>query len=106
MPWSRVFNNYMVWRIVYKYATDLSWEYREAGYRYRAALYGDYEWPPTWRTCLDTVRYRLGSLLAIEFIKAHLGTDTKTQARCMSNVPLTSGSTVKSFNAGNGRNTF
>jgi len=64
---------------MFKYSNELSWEYREAGFRFTEAMYGEYEWPPTWRTCLETVHYRLGSLLAIEFIKSHIAFDAKKQ---------------------------
>jgi len=75
----RVVNNFLVWKIAAGYASELSWEYRETGYRYMETLYGEYEWPPTWKVCMDKVHDRLGSLLALEFIKTHLGDATKSQ---------------------------
>src|SRR6218665_1060628 len=71
----------MGWRIADGYSADLSWEYRDASLRFLTALHGELEWQPTWKICLDTVHYRLGTLLATEFIRSHIAPNVKNQVR-------------------------
>lgn len=91
----RVMNNYFVWRIAFKYASHLSWEYRAAGFRFQETLYGQKEWEPTWKTCLATVQDRLGTLLATEFIRTHIAPETKQQVSEMfNNIRMTIGQRI------------
>ena len=72
-------NNYFAWRIVFKYASDLSSEYRDAKHRFDEARYGETEAEPTWKVCLRTTMERLGTLLISEFARSHLVADAKQQ---------------------------
>jgi predicted metalloendopeptidase len=78
-----------VWRLVDTYANHLSWEYRQARFRFLEMRQGSQEFPPVWDECLGVVGTRMGVALAAEFLNAHIGSAKKENV-CITHFSLTS----------------
>ena len=81
----RIFNNYMVWRLVDTYASHLSWEYMYARLRYEETRSGRSEFAPSWKRCVNMIRERLPQGLGGLISQKHSSVASKKQIEKMVN---------------------
>ncbi|KAK2164041.1 hypothetical protein LSH36_70g07011 [Paralvinella palmiformis] len=79
----RIMNNYIVWRVLFMYSRYLSWEYKNAAYRYYEMAYGRREFPATWEECVQLTKRNFGSALAVEFLRNYANKETKQKVEKM-----------------------
>lgn len=76
---ARIMNNYAVWRLLDTYSRQLSSEYKFAKMKFVQSQYGSAEFHPTWKYCLSYTQFHFTTELALQLLRAHLGTANRTQ---------------------------
>ena len=77
----RIMNNYIVWRLIDTYSRQLSTEYKFAKLKFSQSQYGSTEFHSTWKYCLTYTQFHFTAELALQLLRAHLGTANHTQVR-------------------------
>ncbi|KAK2193700.1 hypothetical protein NP493_8g07007 [Ridgeia piscesae] len=76
---ARIMNNYIVWRLIDTYSRQLSTEYKFAKLKFSQSQYGSTEFHSTWKYCLTYTQFHFTAELALQLLRAHLGTANHTQ---------------------------
>ncbi len=74
-------NNYFIWLAVYKQAYKISWEYRNARFKYTKTYLGSREAPTPITQCFKLIRQFLPEPMAIEFMRIHTKTESQSQVK-------------------------
>ncbi|KAJ8298578.1 hypothetical protein KUTeg_022638 [Tegillarca granosa] len=74
-------NNYLVWRLAYRYAQEMSWEYVHANREFYVDLYGRPNFLGTWLYCFYYMDRNLGDALGSLYVKDHFADKNKDKLR-------------------------
>jgi predicted metalloendopeptidase len=77
VPFFRILNNYLIWRLAQTYAQDLSWEYVHANREFYVATTGRAEFLGTWRFCFYLVSDKMKEALSAMFVRDHFADESK-----------------------------
>lgn len=70
-------NNYFTWRMAYRYAQQLSWEYVHANREFYVDRYGIPQFLGTWYYCFYNMDRNMGDALSSLYVKDHFADRNK-----------------------------
>ncbi|XP_050410954.1 endothelin-converting enzyme homolog [Patella vulgata] len=77
---TRVLHNYMVWRLLERYAPELSWEYVHANREYYVDVFGVEQFSGKWNYCFGYVNRMMPEAMGSLFVRDHFPTENKQKA--------------------------
>lgn len=79
----RVFNNYLLFRMCYFYASFLTQEYQDLSKGLLIAINGVYSPAPRWKQCISSTEAHMGMALSALFVKEHFSGGSYGEANSM-----------------------
>nr|XP_034324894.1 endothelin-converting enzyme 1 [Crassostrea gigas] len=73
-------NNYLVWKLIDRYETELSWEYVHANREFYVDKYGIPQFLGTWLYCFQTMDRYFGDALSSMYVRDHFADKNKEKA--------------------------